>query len=413
LFIPNLLKKVKKRFVGRPFQFFGNVVHSMKKLAFRSGLGIQKRDVERMKKMTLGIIGCGNISNIYASAGKTFEALEIGACADLEISRAQALAEKHGIPKFLSPEDLLDDPEIDLVINLTIPAVHGEIAGRAIRKGKHVYNEKPLAMKRREAREFIGLAREKGLRIGCAPDTFLGAGLQTCRRLIDEGAIGTPLAANAFMLSRGVETWHPNPEFFYKKGAGPLFDMGPYYLTALTALLGPVSRVTGSARISLSKREITSQPLAGQTITVETPTHISAILDFASGPVATLCTSFDVCGHRLPNIEIYGEEGTLSVPDPNTFGGPIHLLKRNTKDWIEIPVEGPYHENSRGLGVADMVEAIAQNREHRANERLAYHVLDLMHSILDASENGRHEEIRSAMTRPEPLPANLTYGRTS
>ncbi len=366
-----------------------------------------------MKTSGIGIIGCGNISKIYAEAGKKFEAMDIVACADLDLERAVALAQEHQIPKAVTPAELLEDADIDIVINLTVPAVHGDIAMQAIRSGKHVYNEKPLAMKRREAREFIGLAREKKLRVGCAPDTFLGAGLQTCRRLIDEGAIGVPLGANAFMLSRGVESWHPNPEFFYKKGAGPLFDMGPYYLTALTSLLGPVCRVSGSARISMPTREITSQPFAGSTIDVETPTHIAAVLDFAAGPVAMLCTSFDVCGHNLPNIEIYGEEGSLTVPDPNTFGGPVRLLKRNTKEWIDIPLDGPYHENARGLGVADMVEAIAENREHRANERLAYHVLDLMHSILDSSESGKHMDIRSAMTRPDPLPRNVAYGRAS
>jgi len=360
-----------------------------------------------MQATNIGIIGCGNISSIYCKAGGRFEALRILACADIDYARAKAVAAQHGVPKALSPADLLDDPEIGIVINLTVPAVHGEVAMKALRKGKHVYNEKPLAPKRREAREMMGLAREKGLRIGCAPDTFLGAGLQTCRALIDSGAIGTPLAASANMLSSGVETWHPNPEFFYKKGAGPLFDMGPYYLTALTTLLGPVRRVTGSAHIGIPLRTITSQPLAGTTITVETPTHIAGVLEFESGPLATLVTSFECLGHNQPEIEIYGEEGSLSVPDPNTFGGPVRLLRKGSKDWEEIPVERAYSDNSRGLGVADLAEALKEGRDHRANERVAYHVLDLMHSILDSAESGRHLDIRSTMTRPEPLPADL------
>lgn len=354
--------------------------------------------------MKTGIIGCGKISDIYAEAGGKFPVLEIVACADLERENAAALAARHGIPSVLEVDELLADPSIGLVINLTIPAAHGEIALKALRKGKHVYNEKPLAMRRREAREIAGLARDKSLRVGCAPDTFLGAGLQTCRELIDSGAIGSPLGATAAMLCRGHESWHPNPSFYYKKGGGPLFDMGPYYLTALVSLLGPVSRVAGSARISFPRRTITSQPRAGEWIDVEIPTHIAAVLDFAGGPVVTLTTSFDVSGHSLPNMEIYGEEGTLRLPDPNTFGGPVRIQKRGSTEWEEVPLTRPYSENSRGLGVADMALAIEAGDEHRANDRLAYHVLDTMHSIIDSSEEGRHIEVRSACSRPSPLP---------
>ena len=230
-----------------------------------------------MKKMKVGIIGCGNISGIYAEAGKKFRNIEVLACADLDFARAHALAEKHGIPRPLRVEQLLADRDIELVINLTIPAAHAEIGLEVLKNGKHLYNEKPIAQKRRAAREMIGLAREKNLLVGCAPDTFLGGGLQTCRKMIDEGAIGEPIGGAGFMLSPGVENWHPNPEFFYKKGGGPLFDMGPYYLTAATTLLGPVHRVTASARVSFPKRTITSQPLSGSTIEVETPTHIAEI----------------------------------------------------------------------------------------------------------------------------------------
>jgi len=352
----------------------------------------------------VGIIGCGNISAIYAEAGKKFANLEVVACADLDLERARQLAEKHGIPRAVRVDQLLADAEVALVINLTIPAVHGEVAIEAVKSGKHVYNEKPLAQRRREARELIGLAREKNLRVGCAPDTFLGAGLQTCRQLIDEGAIGEPLGGAGFMLSGGPESWHPNPDFFYKKGAGPLFDMGPYYLTAFTTLLGPVRRVTGSARASFSERTVGSGALAGTKVAVETPTHIAAVLDFESGPVVTLATSFDVKYHRMPSIEIYGSEGTLVVPDPNTFGGPIMTRRAGEEDWSEVPLAFPYAENSRGLGVADMISAIQSAREHRANAKVAYHVLDIMHSILDSSETERHIELASSMTRPAPLP---------
>jgi predicted dehydrogenase len=364
-----------------------------------------------MSSIPIGIIGCGNISKIYAGAGRKFENLELVACADTDMSRAKALAEEEQIPSAREVGQLLADPGIVLVINLTFPTAHAEITTKAIRAGKHVYSEKPLALRRREARDCIGLARDKGLRIGCAPDTFLGAGLQTCRKLIDGGAIGVPLAGAGFMLNRGPESWHPNPEFLYKKGGGPLFDMGPCYLTAFTALLGSVKRVTGSARSSFKQREITSQPLAGTLINVGVHTHVSAVLDFDSGPVVTLTTSFDVAGTQLPKIEIFGSEGTLAVPDPNTFGGPVWLLRRGDKDWREMPLEFGYAENSRGIGVAEMAAAITAGREHRANERLAYHVLDLMHSIVDASEMGRHVEMRSAMSRPEPLPQALPAGK--
>ena len=364
-----------------------------------------------MSAIPVGIIGCGNISKIYAEAGKKFASIEIAACADIDVSRAKDLAKEFDIPKALTVDELLADAGVALVINLTVPAVHGEVALQALKSGKHVYNEKPLALRRREAREMIGLAREKALRIGCAPDTFLGGGLQMCRKLIDDGAIGAPIGGAGFMLSRGIEDWHPNPEFFYKRGAGPLFDMGPYYLTAFTTLLGPVRRVTGSARISYKQREITSQPFAGQMIDVEVPTHVTGILAFESGPVVTLATSFDVTAHRMPNMEIYGSEGTLALPDPNTFGGPVLLKRRGEEEWREIPLDFGYTENSRGIGVADMAAAIAGEREHRANGSVAYHVLDIMHAIIDASESGRHIGMNSTMVRPDPLPPGLPHGQ--
>lgn len=363
-----------------------------------------------MKKMKAGIVGCGNVSEIYAQAGKRFRNWEIVACADLDFARAHALAEKHGIPRPLRVEQLLADGEVELVINLTTPEVHAEVGLGALKNGKHLYNEKPLAQKRRGAREMIGLARENDLLIGCAPDTFLGAGLQTCRKLIDEGAIGEPVAGAGFLLGPGVEHWHPNPEAFYKKGGGPLFDMGPYYLTALTTLLGPVHRVTGSARISFPERIISSQPLAGGKIEVGTPTHISAVLDFEAGPMVSLTTSFDVKAHSMPFIEVYGSEASLSLPKPDTFGGPVRIRRNGEQDWTEVTPEFGYSDDCRGLGVADLISALENKREHRANARTAYHVLDIMHSILDASESGRHVELNSSMTRPSPMPLGLADG---
>jgi predicted dehydrogenase len=356
----------------------------------------------------VGIVGCGNISGIYLEAGKKWEILNIAACADIDLERAQAQAAKYGVPKAGSVAELLADPSIDIVINLTIPAAHAEVALAALSAGKSVYNEKPLALDREQARQMLDLAREKGLRVGCAPDTFLGGGLQTCRKLIDDGVIGEPIGASAFMMSHGPEGWHPNPEFFYQPGAGPMFDMGPYYLTALTSLLGPVRRVTGSTRVSFPERVIGSEPLRGQVIKVNTPTHIIGVLDFTAGAIATIVTSFDVWSSELPRMEIYGSKGTLSLPDPNTFGGPVRVRLAGEQSWSEVPIAHGYTENSRGLGVADMADAIRTGRTHRANGELAFHVLDLMHTIHDASREGRHIEMTSSCERPEPLPEKWT-----
>jgi predicted dehydrogenase len=354
--------------------------------------------------VTVGIVGCGNISDVYLRNCTRFPGLRVLACADLLPERAAAQAQKYGVPRSYGVEELLADPEIELVINLTVPQAHGSVGIAALEAGKSVYNEKPLAIDRESARRMLDLARDKGLLVGGAPDTFLGGGLQTCRRLIDEGAIGTPVAAHAFLQYRGPESWHPNPDFFYQPGAGPLFDMGPYYLTALTSLIGPVRRVTGSARISFPERMITSQPYHGTMIQVNTPTHIAAVLDFAAGPVATLVTSFDVWPGRIGGLEIFGTEGTMILPDPNTFDGPVLLHRPDAGGWPEQPILHGHTENSRGIGVADMALALRSGSRHRAHGEMAYHVLDIMHAIHEASEQGRHIELHSSMERPDALP---------
>jgi len=358
-------------------------------------------------KVKIGVIGCGNISRIYLEQSQTFEILEVKAVADVDMERAKAKAEAHGIPYVYTVDQLLADPEIEIVVNITPPSAHAEIGLRALEAGKSVYNEKPLAIFREDAQKMLKLAAEKGLRVGCAPDTFLGAGLQTCRKLIDDGAIGVPVAATAFMLGHGPERWHPDPEFFYKVGGGPMFDMGPYYLTALVSLLGPVRRVTGTTRISFAEREIGSEPKRGTKIRVETPTHIAGLLEFHSGPVGTIITSFDVWKSNLPRIEIYGSEGTLSVPDPNTFGGPVVIWKPDDKEGEAIPLLPLRDKNSRSLGVADMAHAIRSGRPHRANGELAYHVLDIMHTIHDAAAQGKHIEMASTCSRPAPMALGL------
>ena len=350
----------------------------------------------------IGIVGCGNISGIYfKNLCGLFNDVRVKACADLDPARAQAKAAEYPGVAVTTLEGMLADPEIDIIVNLTTPPGHYPVAKRALEAGKSVHNEKPLALTREQGRELQELATRKGLRLGGAPDTFMGAGIQTCLQLIQDGAIGQPIGAQAFMLCHGHESWHPDPEFYYQRGGGPMLDMGPYYLTALVALLGPVRRVTGSARISFPSRTITSEKKRGQSIRVEVPTHITGVLDFASGAIGTITTSFDVWAAEVPRIEVFGSEGTLSVPDPNTFGGPVRLFKPGGSGWQDVPVTRSYAVNSRGLGVAEMAAVMESGREHRASGQLAYHVLDIMTSIPEASTQGRHVTLESTCPKPD------------
>lgn len=358
-----------------------------------------------MQKVKVGIIGCGNISDAYLKNCVHYEQLEVVALADLNLELAKSKASTYGIERVLTTDELLADPEIEIVLNLTIPQAHAEISLAALEAGKHVYSEKPLAVTVEDGKRIIEKAKERKLRVGVAPDTVLGSGIQTCRKLIDEGVIGKPIAAAAFMLSGGPESWHPNPAFLYAKGAGPMFDMGPYYLSAFITLLGPIKRVTGSAVISYPEREITSQPLNGQMIEVETPTHINSVIDFESGATATLTTSFDIKGgSTLPNIELYGSEGSLIVPDPNTFSGPVKLRKAGSDQFEEIALTHPYDGPDRGVGLLDMAQAIRENRPHRASGELALQVLEIMHGVHIASAEGRHYEVQHTCERPEAMP---------
>ncbi len=364
-----------------------------------------------MEKTKVGIVGCGNISGIYLkNCQNVFEILQVAACADLIADRAKAKAQEFGVPRACSVEELLADPEIQIVVNLTIPNAHASVASAAVAAGKSVHNEKPLTITRQDAQALLKAADAKGLRVGSAPDTFLGAGIQTCRKLLDDGWIGQPVAATAFMTCHGHEGWHPDPEFYYKLGGGPMFDMGPYYLTALVALLGPVRRVTGSTRMSFPQRTITSKPKYGTKVKVEVDTHVAGVMDFANGAIGTIITSFDVWSANLPRIEIYGTTGSLSVPDPNTFGGPVRVRRAGASEWSEVPLTHGYAENSRGIGVADMAYALRSGRAHRASGELAHHVLDVMHAFHDASRQGRHVELASSCQRPAPLPLNLLPG---
>ncbi len=356
-----------------------------------------------MDPVRVGVIGCGNISATYLRVMPQFSVLQVAACADLDLARAQQRAAEFGVPRACSVEELLADPTIELVVNLTIPAAHGSVAEAALLAGKSVYNEKPLALNRADGQRLLSLAQERRLRVGAAPDTFLGGGLQTCRAVLDSGAIGAPVAATAFFLNHGHEHWHPDPAFYYQPGGGPMFDMGPYYLTALVSLIGPVRRVAASARASFPERTITARPRRGQTVPVTTPTHIAAVLDFASGAIGSVITSFDVWAHNLPRLEIYGTEGSLSVPDPNEFSGPVRVRRAGESEWRDVPLAFGYTEQSRGLGVADMAYGLRTGQPHRASGDLAYHVLDIMQATLESSASGTAVAMTTAPDRPAPL----------
>ncbi|MBN9502198.1 MAG: oxidoreductase [Armatimonadetes bacterium 55-13] len=359
-----------------------------------------------MDPLRIGIIGCGNISGIYLENLQRFPKTTVLAVADIDPAKAQAAAEKYGVPA-LTPDELLAHEEVELVLNLTIPAVHANINDQAIAAGKHVYVEKPLATTRDAGAQTLAKASAAGVRVGSAPDTFLGAALQTCREVIDQGLIGEPIGCNGFMLGHGPEAWHPSPEFFYKPGAGPMFDMGPYYLTALVSLLGPIKSVRGATKISFAERLITSEPLNGTKVKVETPTHLIGLLEFEAGAIGQLTTSFDTWASNLRNIEVYGTEGSMVVPDPNNFNGAVQIRTAKDSEWQDVPVTRPFAQNSRGLGILDMVYAIRTNRPHRASGDLALHVLDVMQSIIESGESKQLAEIASNTERPQALAAEL------
>jgi predicted dehydrogenase len=355
-----------------------------------------------VKPLKTAVIGCGNISDIYFQNFSKWDVLDVVACSSLNMESAEKQAAKYHL-RALTVKGIIADTSIALIVNLTPPDAHGKIGLAAVRAGKNIYNEKPLAIKPEDAALMLRAARLQGLRVGCAPDTFLGGGLQTCRQLVDEGALGQPIVAHAHFLAWGPEHKHPDPEFFYKAGAGPLFDMGPYYLTALVSLFGPVRKVTGITRITSAERTISSEPRRGEKIEVETPTSIAAVLEFESGLLATLAVSFDVGEPKAPFLEIHGTKGILRAPDPNTFGGPVWFRQSGAEEWGNIPLAFGYTENSRGIGAADMVYAIRGNKPHRASGEMAYHVLEVMHSVLESSATGRHVTLESTCERPAPF----------
>src|SRR5688572_4734401 len=365
-----------------------------------------------MQRVRVGVVGCGAISGAYLGMAKNFPVVEIAACSDINMECARAKAREFGVPRAVTVDELLADESIEVVLNLTVPKAHVPVAMRAVEAGKHTYCEKPLGVDREEGSKLIDAAKRANLRVGCAPDTFMGAGIQTARELIDDGAIGRPVAFTAFMLCPGHESWHPSPEFYYEVGGGPMFDMGPYYLTALLNLLGPVKRYSGTASIAIPERTITSEPKRGKKVRVQTPDHVAGTIEFESGAVGTIMTSFatrfGTYDGKQP-ITVYGTEGTIRVPDPNQFDGPVHLRRDRDEDWQEVPhafVAG----YGRSVGLADMAYAIRSGRPHRASAEQAFAVLDLMQGFLDSSERGVALRPTTRYDRPAPMRADLPFG---
>ena len=363
--------------------------------------------------LNVGMVGVGCISGIYLkNFAEVFRDVRLVAVCDLIRERAEAAQKQYDIPKLYDTmEELFADPEIDIVLNLTRPYQHYAVSKGALLAGKHVYCEKPLGADLAEGEELVRIAAERGLFLGGAPDTFMGAGIQSCRRLIDEGLIGEPVGGRLVMASHGVETWHPDPDFYYQRGGGPLFDMGPYYITALINLLGGVRSVYGYTHTSYPTRLITAAPHEGEIIEVNTPTHIEAFLTLDSGITVSLLTSFDVYATRQTNIEIYGTRGTLYVPDPNCFDGRIVFRNGETGEEETYPLTFDYAENSRCLGLDDLAVAIETGRPGRTTAQQTFHVLETMAGVFKSAETGAPYVLKSHFERQAPMDPTRPHGR--
>jgi len=355
-----------------------------------------------MNRLRIGIVGCGVISEIYMkNLTESFSSLKVVCCADAIKEKAADRAAQFGIAN-VGVDELLENQNVDVVLNLTTPQQHADISLKALRQGKHVYSEKPLAISLDDAKKIMNEAESRGLRVGCAPDTILGSGIQTSLKAIADGWIGRPLAAFASVSSRGHERWHANPAFYYQQGGGPHLDMGPYYLSALIAALGPVQKVNGMSNRAFDKRIIGTGTLKGHLIPVEVDTHYSASLEMACGAVVTILMSFDIWATHLPRIELYGTDGTLTMPDPNTFDGPVLIRSMHDHDFVQLPIRFPFNGNLRGLGLAQMCHAIISGQEHLASGQLALHVLEVLLAIEKAAVTG--ETIVCSTTVPDRRP---------
>jgi predicted dehydrogenase len=374
-----------------------------------------------VQPVKVGVLGCGHVSDQYFRGCRRFHVLRLVACADVDVPRAEQKAAEHGIPRACSPDELLADPEVDLVVNLTPPLAHAETSLALIGAGKDVWSEKPLAASLEDAARLVEAARDSSVRLGCAPDTFLGGGLQTSIKLVEDGWVGEPLAAVGLVSEHGYEHFHPHVEAFYSPGGGPALDLGPYYVTALVALFGPVARVIGFARSPGDERIVPAGPRRGERIAVHVPTHVTGALEFAGGALATVLMSWDIWATHLPYLEVYGTTGSLSVPNPDEFAG-VPLLRRAGEEELRQPPPPPGSlpwtavplaydgDVGRGIGVADMAHAIRTNRPHRANGELAYHVLEVLTSLKRSHDEGVAVQIASRCSRPVPLPLGLPRG---
>jgi len=365
------------------------------------------------RKLGVGIIGCGNISTTYFNFAPLFKGIEVKACADINPAAAKAKAKEYGI-RALSVDGLLQASDVDIVVNLTIPAVHYDISRQALDAGKHVYSEKPFVLSVKEGLDLKKRAARKKLRIGSAPDTFLGGSHQLVRDLIDKGKLGTITGGTCHVMGRGMEHWHPNPDFFFLPGAGPVLDIGPYYITNLIQLLGPVGSVAALSSTPRKERIIANGPRNGEKVPVKTPTTIHALLSFESGAVVTLGTSWDVWQNGHAPMELYGEAGTVYVPDPNFFGGTVRYTQ-GAKDVKKLPAWNhpfgvPNQKHSQGMmanyrtaGLSDMALAIQTGRPHRCSMELALHAVDVMTAILKSGETGKFVAMQTTCERPAAL----------
>lgn len=359
--------------------------------------------------LRVGVVGVGVISQQYFEHFPALPGLSLVAVADLDVDRAQAVGAAQGV-RGTSVDELLAADDVDVVLNLTIPAAHADVATRALAAGKHVYGEKPLAMSTAEAEPVLEAARAAGLRVGSAPDTVLGTGIQTARAALDDGLIGTPVGAAVAWSAPGHELWHPAPAFYYQPGGGPLLDMGPYYLTSLVTFFGSVVRVSGSATRSTRERTVATGPNAGTSIPVDIDTHVVAILEHENGVVSTVTVSFEVWATRAPLFEVYGTAGTLGVPDPNRFSDPVSIATADDREWRELPVSAGYADAGRGYGLADLAHAITTDRPHRASGDLAFHVLEVMEAVSAAARDHAVVDVHSRVDRPATVPAGSAPG---
>ncbi len=378
--------------------------------------------MRRSETLRVGLIGTGRISDIYLKNCAGFPEIDVVACGSLSEAEAHSKAQQYGIARVASPSDISADPTIDAILNLTVPAAHAEISLAALKAGKHVYSEKPIATSLEDGRRILDLAKSRGRCVGNAPDTFLGGRWQTVRKLLDDGVIGQPIGAMAYVGTRGVERHNPNPDFYYQPGGGPLFDLGPYYLTAMVFLLGPIARVSGMSRRSFERRQIECGPRSGEWIDVDVDTHALSLLEFESGVLASMTISFDVWDSHTPRFEIYGEGGTICIPDPdpvhgaNIFGGPVWYRTRaqsrwevqprpqGRDDWLVAENTHGFNEDSRGLGLLDLAHAVKDGRAPRASGEMAFHVLEAMEGIARAPQSGGSVDLQSTCAVSPMLP---------